>query len=97
MNKETKVFLIFFAQNIDCGHTLNPPRQGSSNEYPHAMFWNKNKKNRRIPVHPSFTILIWGMRGIAIVLTKRHNMTLAVDVDIKHWFKETRHDLPSAI
>ena len=29
--------LIFFhisAQNIDCGHSLEPPRRGGSNEYP---------------------------------------------------------------
>ena len=27
------IFLIF-AQNIDCGYTLEPPRRGGSNEYP---------------------------------------------------------------
>ena len=26
------------AQNIDCGYSLEPPRRGSSNEYPQAMF-----------------------------------------------------------
>ena len=45
-----------FAQNIDCGYTLEPPRRGDSNEYPQSMFWNKNKKNRYTPVNPSFTI-----------------------------------------
>ena len=30
-----------FAQNIDCGYTLEPPRWGSSNEYLQAMFRNK--------------------------------------------------------
>ena len=39
------IFLIF-AQNIDCGYTLEPPRRGGSNEYPQSMFWSKNKKNR---------------------------------------------------
>ena len=48
-------FLIF-AQNIDCGYTLEPPRRGGSNEYPQSMFWSKNKKNRYIPVNPSFAI-----------------------------------------
>ena len=33
-----------FAQNIDCGYSLEPPRRGSSNEYPQSMFWIKNKK-----------------------------------------------------
>ena len=37
------IFLIF-AQNIDCGYTLEPPRQGGTNEYPQSMFWSKNKK-----------------------------------------------------
>ena len=31
------IFLIF-AQNIDCGDTLEPPRRGGSNEYPKSMF-----------------------------------------------------------
>ena len=26
------------AQNIDCGYSLEPPHQGSSNEYPQSMF-----------------------------------------------------------
>ena len=43
-----KIFDIFlmFAQNINCGYTLEPPRRGGSNEYPQTMFWSKNKKNR---------------------------------------------------
>ena len=36
------IFLIF-AQNIDCGYTLEPPHLGGSNEYPQSMFWSKNK------------------------------------------------------
>ena len=32
------IFLIS-AQNIDCGYSLEPPRQGGSNEYPQSMFW----------------------------------------------------------
>ena len=27
-----------FAQHIDRGYTLEPPRRGSSNEYPRSMF-----------------------------------------------------------
>ena len=49
------IFLIF-AQNIDCGYTLEPPRRGGSNEYPQSMFWSKNKKNRNTPAYPSFAI-----------------------------------------
>ena len=41
--KSFDIFLIF-AQNIDCGYKLEPPRRGGSNEYPQSMFWSKNKK-----------------------------------------------------
>ena len=51
------VFL-FFAQNIDCGYRLEPPCQGSSNKYPQAMFWSKNKKNRYAPVLLYYTLHI---------------------------------------
>ena len=57
-NFQWKIFDIFpiFAQNIDCGYTLEPPRRGGSNEYPQSMFWSKNKKNRYTPAYPSFAI-----------------------------------------
>ena len=53
--KKFDIFLIF-AQNTDCGYTLEPPRRGGSNEYPQFMFWSKNKKNRYTPAYPSFAI-----------------------------------------
>ena len=53
--KISDCFLIF-AQNIDCGYTLEPPQWDGSNEYPQSMFWSKNKKIMYTPVHPSFTI-----------------------------------------
>ena len=36
----TGVYFIFHisAENIDCGYSLELPRQGSSNEYPQSMF-----------------------------------------------------------
>ena len=36
----TGVYIIFlmFAQNIDCGYSLEPPRRGGSNGYPQSMF-----------------------------------------------------------
>ena len=51
-------FYIFltFAQNIDYGYTLEPPRRGGSNEYRQSMLWSKNKKNRYTPAYPSFAI-----------------------------------------
>ena len=47
--KNVGIFLIF-AQNIDCGYSLEPHR-GGSNEYPQSMFWSKNKKNRYTPAN----------------------------------------------
>ena len=35
--KNLVIFLIF-AQNRDFGYTLEPPKQGGSNEYPQYMF-----------------------------------------------------------
>ena len=31
-------YFLIFAQNIDCGYTLEPPQLGGSNEYPQSMF-----------------------------------------------------------
>ena len=42
------------ALNIDCGYSLEPPRQGGSNEYPQSMFPSKNKKNNVYPCKPQF-------------------------------------------
>ena len=53
--KKNDIFLIF-AQNIDCGYTLEPPLRGGSNEYPQSMFLSKNKKKRYTPAYPSFAI-----------------------------------------
>ena len=44
------------AQNIDCGHSLEPPRRGGSNECPQSMFLSRNKKQICIPCKSSFTI-----------------------------------------
>ena len=43
-SRKVYINLLIFAQNIDCGYTLEPPRRGGSNEYPQSMFWSKNKK-----------------------------------------------------
>ena len=49
------IFLIF-AQNIDCGYSLESPRRGGSNEYPQSMFLSKNKKNGYTLAYPRFAI-----------------------------------------
>ena len=57
-NFQMKFFDIFliFAQNIDCGYTLEPPQRGGSNEYRQSLFWSKNKKNMYTRVNPTFSI-----------------------------------------
>ena len=57
-NFQSKILDIFliFVPNIDCGYTLEPPRRGGPNEYPHSMFWSKNKTNRFTPAYPIFAI-----------------------------------------
>ena len=53
--KNSDIFHIS-AQNIDCGYSLEPPRRGGSNEYPHSMFWAEIRKIMYTPVNPTFTI-----------------------------------------
>ena len=58
------IFFLIFAQNIDCGYTLDPPRRGGSNEYPQSMFWIKNKENRYTHANPILLYksgVQWGM------------------------------------
>ena len=64
-NFQIKISDIFHisAQNIDCGYSLEPPRRGGSNGYPHSMFLSRNKEIIYTPVKPSFTIQKWGLRG----------------------------------
>ena len=40
--KNSNIFHIS-AQKIDCGHSLEPPRRGGSNEYQQSMFLSRNK------------------------------------------------------
>ena len=69
------IYLIF-AQNIDCGYTVEPPRRGGSNEYPQAMFWSRNKKNRYTPAYPSFFYIKVGFEGVYITRTCFHEHVL---------------------
>ena len=61
------IFLVF-AQNIDCGFTLEPPRRGGYNKYPQSMFWIKNKK-KGIPCIPQFYCIRVGYKGVFIART----------------------------
>ena len=70
MKNFSRIFLLFFifAQNIDCGYSLEPPRRGGSNEYPQSMFLSQNKK---IDVPPHTRVLLYksGVRwGIPVTV-----------------------------
>ena len=62
------IFLTF-AQNIDYGYTLEPPRRGGSNEYPQSMFWSKHKKKKVYPCIPQFYFIKVGFKGVYIART----------------------------
>ena len=53
IKKKSDIFHIS-AENTDCGYSLEPPRQGSSNEFPQSMFLSRNKKNNVYPCKPQF-------------------------------------------
>ena len=55
------------AQNRDCGYSLEPPRQGGSNEYPQSMFLSRNKKNNVYPSKPQFYYIKVGFKGVKII------------------------------
>ena len=56
------ISFLFLDENICCGHSLEAPRRGASNEYPQHMFSSRNKNNNMwIPPfmsHDNF-ILSW--------------------------------------
>ena len=64
--KHSNIFHIS-AQNIDCRYSLEPPRQGGSNEYPQSMFLSRNKKNNVYPCKPQFYYIKVGFKGVKII------------------------------
>ena len=60
--KDVDVFIVF-AQNIDCGYTIEPPRRGGSNKYQQSMFWIENKKSRYTLATPAF-LYKSGVKGV---------------------------------
>ena len=57
----TGVYIIFriFAQNIDCGYSLEPPHRGGSNKYPQSMFLSRNmKKYQNFFLSENFPFLV---------------------------------------
>ena len=48
-------------------YSLESPRRGGSNEYPHSMFSSKNKKNNVSPCKSQFYYLKVGFKGVKII------------------------------
>ena len=61
-------YFSYSALNIDCGHRLEPPRRGGSNEYPQSMFLSRNKKTNVYPCKPQFYYIKVGFKGVQIRL-----------------------------
>ena len=57
------IFFLIFAQNIDCGYTLETDAVLTSTH--DLCFLGKIRKNVN-PVNPYFTILKWGVRGYTL-------------------------------
>ena len=66
-DKKLWFFFYISAQNIDCRHSLEPPRRGGSNEYPQSMFLSRNKKNNVYPCKPQFYYIKLGIKGFKII------------------------------
>ena len=50
------ILFLFLLKTIDCGYSLELPRQGGSNEYPQSIVLSRNRKIMYTPVNPNFTI-----------------------------------------
>ena len=70
-NFQKKMFDIFliFAQNINCGYTLEPLQRDGSKEYLQSMFWSKNKKQQQYPCNPQFYYIKVGNKVVFISRT----------------------------
>ena len=69
--KKSNIFLLF-AQNINCGYTLEPPHLCGSNEYPNLCFRAKIRKNL-YPCKPQFYYIKVGCKGVYNTRTCYHD------------------------
>ena len=63
------MILLYFCSKIDCGYSLEPPRQGGSNEYPQYMlfFLAEIRKNNVYPCKPQFYYTKVGFKEVKII------------------------------
>ena len=62
-----------FAQNINCGHSLKLPQQGSSNGYLLSVFLNRNKKSNVNLCKPQFYYIKVGFKEVKIIQACFHD------------------------
>ena len=60
-------FFQIYAQNIDCGYSLEPPYRGSFNEYQQHMLFSRNNKNNVYPCKPQFFYIKVGFKGVKMI------------------------------
>ena len=60
------MFFNIFAQNIDCGYTLEPPQRADSNKYTQSVL---DKKDYPCTVCPQFYYIKAGSKGVYISRT----------------------------
>ena len=65
---QIKILIFFFisASNTDCGYSLEPHRQGGSNEYPQFMILSRNMKNNVYPCTLQLYYLKVGFKGLKL-------------------------------
>ena len=63
----TLIFFHISGQNIDCGYSIEPPRQGGSIEYTQSMFLAEIKQIMYTPLKPQFYNLKVGFKGFKII------------------------------
>ena len=82
-------YFSYFAQNIDCGYSLEPPRWAGSNEYPQSVFLSRNKKNNVYPCKPPFYYIKVGFKGSKIY---RHVfLMLILNEPCRYWYQQNVH------
>ena len=65
--KKNLICFMFLLKNIDRGYSLEPPRQGGSNEYSQSMFLSRNKKYNVYPCKPQVYYIKVGFKGDKII------------------------------
>ena len=67
-NFQTKIVILLYisAQSIGREYSLEPPRNGGSNEYSKSMFLSRNKKNIVIHCKPQFYYTKVGFKGVKL-------------------------------